>query len=112
MTPATPAPIAVVTTVGSREAAQRLARALVERELAACAQISEIESVYHWEGAVRQEPEFRLLVKTTAERYAEVEAALLELHPYELPAIYALALEPVYPPYAAWVAERSSGPRR
>ena len=71
--------IAVVTTVGSREEAQRLARTLVERRLAACAQISEIESIYRWKDAVQQEPEFRLLLKTTDERYAEVERAINEI---------------------------------
>ena len=45
-------PIAVVTTVANREDAHRLARILVERKLAALAQISEIESIYHWQGDV------------------------------------------------------------
>jgi periplasmic divalent cation tolerance protein len=97
--------IAVVTTVASREEAQRLARTLVERNLAACAQISEIESVYRWKGEVQQEPEFRVLFKTTDQRYAEVERALRELHSYELPAIHAFAFEHVFPAYAAWIAE-------
>ena len=97
--------IAVVTTVGSREEAQRLARTLVERKLAACAQISEIESIYRWKDAVQQEPEFRLLLKTTDQRYAEVESAIRELHSYELPAIHAFAFEHVFPAYAAWIAE-------
>jgi len=98
-------PIAVVTTVDSRAAAQRLARTLVGRKLAACAQISEIESVYTWKGAVQQEPEFRVLFKTVSERYAEVERAIRELHSYELPAIHAFAFEHVLPAYAAWIEE-------
>ena len=74
-------PIAVVTTVATRDDAQRLARALVERRLAACAQISAIDSVYHWKGVVQQEPEFRLLFKTTEERYPLVETTIRALHP-------------------------------
>jgi periplasmic divalent cation tolerance protein len=101
--------IAVVTTVGSREEAHRLARTLVERKLAACAQISEIESIYRWKDAVQQEPEFRLLLKTTDQRYAEVESAIRELHSYELPAIHAFAFEHVLPVYAAWIAENVGG---
>jgi periplasmic divalent cation tolerance protein len=96
-------PIAVVTTVASREQAQRIARALVERRLAACAQISEIESFYRWDGALQQEPEFRVLLKTVEERYAEVEVAIRELHPYQLPAIHAFAFEQVFEPYAQWI---------
>lgn len=95
--------IAVVTTVATREDARRLARALVERRLAACVQLSDIESFYAWDGALQQEGEVRLLCKTTAGRWAAVEAALRELHPYALPAIHALALDPVHGPYADWV---------
>lgn len=100
-------PIAVVTTIGSRDEARRLARTLVERRLAACAQISEIESVYVWQGAVRQEPEFRVLLKTTNERYDAVERAIRELHSYELPAIHAFAFERILPAYAAWIDENT-----
>ena len=102
-------PIAVVTTVANREEAQRLARALVERKLAACAQISQIESVYRWKGQVQQEPEFRILFKTTDERYEQVESTIRDLHSYELPAIHAFALEHVFPAYAAWIAENAGG---
>lgn len=99
--------IAVVTTVGNRAEAQRLARTLVERKLAACAQISEIESFYRWKGRVENEPEFRVLFKTVEGRYSEIEAAIRELHSYELPAIHAFAFTRVLPAYAAWIGENS-----
>lgn len=101
--------LAVYTTVATEEQARTIARALVERGLAACAQIGAIESFYRWNGAVQNEPEFRLLLKTTDARYDEVEAAVRALHPYELPAIYAVALERVHEPYAAWVDAGSAG---
>ena len=53
--------------------------------------------------------EYRLLVKTTAARYDAVEAAIRALHPYELPAIYAVPTERAFAPYAAWVQEGSGG---
>jgi periplasmic divalent cation tolerance protein len=102
-------PIAVLTTVGSRTEAQSMARALVERKLAACAQISEIESFYTWKGAVQNEKEYRVLFKTTNVRYAAVETAIRELHTYELPAIHAIALEHLYAPYAEWIESNSTG---
>lgn len=95
--------IAVVTTVGTRADAERLARSLVERRLAACAQIEPIDSFYVWDGALQHDPEFRVLFKTTRGRYDAVEAAIRERHPYELPAIHALAFERAYAPYAAWI---------
>lgn len=101
--------IAVVTTVARRDDARRMARELVERKLAACAQISGIESFYAWHGAVQDEPEWRILFKTTAGRYAAVEAAIRELHPYELPAIHAVPIEHAFAPYADWVEKGSTG---
>jgi periplasmic divalent cation tolerance protein len=101
--------LAVHTTVADLEDAHAIARSLVERRLAACAQIEPIESVYVWKGDVQQEREFRIVVKTTAARYGAVEAAIRALHPYELPAIYALPTEHAFAPYAAWVEENSGG---
>jgi periplasmic divalent cation tolerance protein len=101
--------LAVFTTVASREQAQSIATALVARKLVACAQISEIDSVYSWDGTVQHEPEFRLLLKTTSSQYQAVESAIRELHAYELPAIFAIEVAHSYEPYAAWVREGSSG---
>ena len=97
--------IAVLTTTGSLAEAQTIAGALVERKLAACVQISSIESVYTWEGETHKDPEHRLLIKTTAERYADVESAILELHSYDLPAVVAIDFSHAHAPFADWVAE-------
>ncbi len=101
--------IAILTTTASHVEAREIAAALVERKLVACAQISEIESFYRWEGAVHHEPEFRILLKTTEERYAAVESAIRELHSYTLPAIVAIPIDRAYEPYAEWVAGESAG---
>jgi periplasmic divalent cation tolerance protein len=103
-------PLLVITTLATREQALALGRDLVERRLAACAQITAIESVYRWQSAVHQEPEFRLLLKTHAGGYAALEAALRAQHPYSLPAIHAVATELAYAPYAEWV-ETSTQPQ-
>ena len=100
--------VLVVTTVDSREEADRLARALVEQRLAACAQISAIDSCYVWEGAVRQEPEFRVLFKVATSAYDAAEEAILALHSYDLPAIHAIPIERAHAPYADWVVANSS----
>ena len=100
--------IAVLTTIDSAEGARAMAAALVERRLAACVQISEIDSVYAWQGAIQNDREYRVVAKTLASRYAEVEAAIRELHSYDLPAIYAVELTEVFTPYADWVAENST----
>jgi periplasmic divalent cation tolerance protein len=103
--------IAVYTTVATADEARRMAAALVERRLAACAQITAIESFYVWKGAVQHEPEWRVMFKTRASRYAAVEAAIRELHSYDLPAIHSVAVLEVSDPYARWVEQESGGGR-
>ena len=98
-----------MTTTDSLDEARTIAAALVERKLAACAQISSIQSYYTWEGEVRNDDEFRILIKTTGERYADVEAAILELHSYDLPAVVAFDISQAYGPYAEWIAASASG---
>ena len=100
--------IAVWTTTSSVDEARNIAQELVSRRLAACVQISEIESFYIWEDAVQNEPEYRLVIKTTVELYSDVEGAIRELHSYELPAIYSFAMHQVYGPYADWVRTHSN----
>ena len=77
----------VLTTVGTHEDALRIARTLVEERLCACAQLQVIESVFRWKGEVVDEPEYRLLLKTTTAGCDALAARLAELHPYELPAV-------------------------
>lgn len=101
--------IAVVTTVASRKEARVLARALVEGQLAACAQISHIESVYAWKGAIEAGKEYRVLFKTLDEHYPAVERAIRALHSYDLPAIHAFPMVHVSDAYAAWIEENVAG---
>jgi periplasmic divalent cation tolerance protein len=98
-------PLLVVITLATREQALTLGREMVERRLAACAQVSAIDSVYRWNGAVEQDAEFRLLLKTQPALYAALEAGLRDRHPYELPAIHAIATVQAEAAYAAWVQD-------
>ncbi len=94
----------VITNVPSREVALDIARALIERKLAACVNVlAECTSVYRWQGKVETAPEIPLLIKTRAAIYDEVEAAIRSLHPYELPEILAVPVERGLPDYLEWV---------
>ncbi len=95
--------LAVYTTVGSQSEARQMAGALVERGLAACAQISAIESFYIWNNALANESEYQVLFKTKAALYEAVEQAIRELHSYELPAIHACAIDHIHQGYADWI---------
>ena len=95
----------VLTNLPDRAAAERIADLLVEKRLAACVNIlAPCRSVYRWKGAVQHDEEHPLLIKTTRERYPEMEQALRAAHPYELPEIIAVPIERGLPAYLAWVA--------
>ena len=94
----------VITNLPDRAAAERLADALVEKRVAACVNIlAPCRSVYRWKGALQREEEHPVLIKTTAERYPALEAAIRAAHPYELPEIIAVPIERGLPAYLAWV---------
>ncbi|TXI89075.1 MAG: divalent-cation tolerance protein CutA [Burkholderiaceae bacterium] len=97
--------LAVFTSVAKRVEAQNLARSILDQRFAACVQISEIESLYHWNGNIQNDTEYRVMFKTDVNHYAQLEQAIREVHPYELPAIYALPMEAIDPAFAAWVDE-------
>lgn len=101
--------ICLYTTTDSEASAQAMAHAVVERGLAACVQISSIQSVYRWNGAVQSAAEFRLLVKTTRAQRPAAQALLLQLHPYELPAIWSVQIDEASPAYTEWVRGNSQG---
>jgi periplasmic divalent cation tolerance protein len=95
----------VLTNLPDRAAAERLADLLVAQRLAACVNIlAPCRSVYRWKGAVQRDEEHPMLIKTTAERYPELEKALRAGHPYELPEIVAVPIERGLPAYLEWVA--------
>lgn len=93
----------IQTTTPTRDEALRLARGLVEQHLVACAQISDIESIYLWDGKLQQEPECRLLLKTSADKWPEVERFIREQHSYDVPAIFAVPIAQANEAYGAWV---------
>ncbi|HEV2799345.1 MAG TPA: divalent-cation tolerance protein CutA [Pyrinomonadaceae bacterium] len=102
--------ITVMLTAGSREEAVRLAEMMVGARLAACVQIlPEIESVYHWKGEVRRDPEVLLLAKTTEARFSLLEREVRALHSYETPEIVALPITAASAPYLEWLTATLKG---
>jgi len=95
--------LSVTTTVGSRADAERVARALVQERLVACAQLEPgLTSFYRWEGALCEEAEARLTLKTVPSRLEALRSFLGQHHPYALPQFLVAGLR-ASPDYAAWV---------
>ncbi|MEO8305535.1 MAG: divalent-cation tolerance protein CutA [Betaproteobacteria bacterium] len=103
------AAILILTQMPDWASAQSLARILVESRLAACVSIGmPVESLYHWRGEIETAQEIPVAVKTQPERYAEVEAAIRERHPYELPEILAVPVVHGLAPYLDWIAAETA----
>jgi periplasmic divalent cation tolerance protein len=102
-------PLLVLTNLPDATSARSLADALVGTRLAACVNIlAPCRSVYRWQGQVEDAEEVPLLIKTTVERYAALEAAIRRQHPYELPEIVAVPITRGLPDYLAWVAAETT----
>jgi uncharacterized protein involved in tolerance to divalent cations len=94
----------------NRESARRIGTALIEKQLAACVNIiPEVESIYQWKGEVKTEIEVMAIVKTTASRYKQLEAYVLENHPYDVPEVIGLPLSQGSESYLNWVQDQMEG---
>ena len=103
--------IVVLTTAGTEEQADTIARGLVEAELAACVNvIGGARSTYRWQGSVTKDVELLLLVKTTADRFEAVRAKIRELHSYELPEVIALPIVDADPAILDWIRDSVAPP--
>jgi len=99
----------VLTTAGSEQEAEKIARHLVEHRLAACVNIlPNVTSVYRWKDQVEEAREWLLIIKTTAGVFAQVRQAISDLHSYELPECICLTIEDGLPNYLQWIAESVS----
>lgn len=81
---------------------------LVEEHLAGCVNVVPgLTSIYMWQGSLRREPECLLLIKTSTDRFEDLQDRLRALHPYELPEIIALPISQGDPDYLAWLTENT-----
>jgi periplasmic divalent cation tolerance protein len=95
----------VLVTLPDAQKAQELARTLVDERLAACVSIvSEVRSIYRWQGAVQEDAESLCVIKTSEERFAALKERILSLHPYEVPEVIALPVVAGHAPYLDWLA--------
>ena len=105
------AALLVLTNLPDAASARALAEHIVSARLAACVNIlAPCRSLYRWQGKVEDAEEVPLLIKTSAERYPELEAAIRARHPYELPEIVAVPLSQGLPAYLDWIAAETSLP--
>jgi periplasmic divalent cation tolerance protein len=104
--------IQAMTTVDSEDRAAHIAMTLVERRLAACVQVvGPISSTYWWEGAIETAREWLCLIKTREELYSQLESAIREVHPYDVPEILAVPVVAGNPTYVEWLQQEAQPAR-
>ena len=98
----------VITNLPDRVTAERIAAALVSDGVAACVNVmAECTSIYRWQGNLEHAKEVPMFIKTTRAAYPQLESALRNMHPYELPEIIALPVSAGLPEYLNWVTKET-----
>ena len=96
--------IVVMTTLPDTGSAKKLVRSLVDRHLIACGTVIDpVTSIYRWEGAVEESTEVQVLAKTHRDRFGDIEGAMQELHPYDVPELLALPVAGGLNDYLTWM---------
>ena len=97
--------IQVITTVEHKADAEKIAKSLLEKRLAACAQIiGPMTSYFHWQGKLDSAQEYLCLIKSRDDLFQELEAAIINIHPYEVPEIVATPITNGGKDYLNWLA--------
>jgi periplasmic divalent cation tolerance protein len=102
--------IVVLVTCGSMKEAKKLANAIVEARLAACANIVSmpVNSVYRWKGRVERAREYLLIVKSTRKRFGSMRREIERIHSYNVPEIIAVPIAEGSSKYLRWIGESVS----
>ena len=107
----TPQHVMAYVTAPDAGSARRIARAVLERRLAACANLVPIDSIYWWRGSLERAKEVLLILKTRRALLPRLMAAIRAAHPYETPCIVTYPMDEGFPPYLAWI-DRETRPHR
>jgi len=99
-------PVVVVATFPDEALAKQTSKKLLEEKLIACVNlIPQVISMYIWEGKLCEESELLAVMKTTEERYAELESAIQTMHSYDVPEVLCFDIDGGLPEYLKWVGE-------
>jgi len=94
----------ILTTCGNKEESEKLARLLIESQLAACVQITGVTSFYEWDGTINRDNEQLLLIKAKSAHYDKIEEFISQNHSYDVPEIIQLPISDGSEAYLKWIA--------
>lgn len=97
----------IYTTLPDKVIAKKISKTLVKENLVACVNFFPVESIYRWKNKLTEDREFALIMKTKKTLYQKVEKRLLELHPYEVPAIVSYEIKDGLQSYLSWIQKET-----
>ncbi|XP_034607932.1 protein CutA [Trachemys scripta elegans] len=90
----------------NEQVAKDIARAIMDKKLAACVNIlPKASSMYFWKGEIEEATEILLLVKTRTSRISELSDYIRSMHPFEIPEFISLPIDQGNPLYLKWMEE-------
>lgn len=98
-------PIIIQTTTNSKDEARNIAKVLLESKLAACVQISKIDSLYIWENEMCEDEEYLIIIKTKKEKFKKIKSKIKELHSYDLPEIISINIDDLGKEYKKYIGD-------
>ncbi|HPX23675.1 MAG TPA: divalent-cation tolerance protein CutA [Methanofastidiosum sp.] len=98
----------IISTVPNEDVARNLSKILLEKRVAACVNIiSKVKSNYWWNGSIESSDEIILLIKTTEDKYSQLEDLIRKNHPYEIPEIIAFDIKKGFNKYLNWIEDET-----
>ena len=101
-------PVIIVSTFPSKQSVTSIANKLVKKKLAACVNITNISSIYAWNGKIENQSEYLALFKTSKNNKSKLKKELQKLHPYDIPEIAEINVDSINQPYLKWLVDSTS----
>jgi len=95
-------------TCANRQEAQNIAQVLLDRKLAACVRLTDVNSSFWWQGKVENTDEVQLAIESREDKFDEIEACIRQLHSYETFALTAYPVLKASKGVEGWVKEATS----
>ena len=98
-------PVIIVSTFPNKAITKKVANQLVKKKLAACVNITKIDSVYSWKGTIQNDSEYLVFFKTTIKNKKNLKNEIKKLHPYDVPEIAEINVNSMNKPYLDWLID-------
>ena len=98
-------PVIIVSTFPNKIITKRIANQLVKQKLAACVNITKIDSVYSWKGKIQNDSEYLAFFKTTIKNKKNLKNEIKKIHPYDVPEIVEINVNSMNKPYLDWLVD-------